>query len=107
MPAQSPQHSIPELTPAQQKMLRAQTISLTGPGTIGHDFESLLRFVAEREVPLTGVNQMLSMKLLPALNERMARPLDIKLQRPQLKSFPHLHGLYLLLRASGLARVDN
>lgn len=102
----APQDKKPQLTLKQLKVLREQTISEDGPGTIGRDFETLLRFVAEREVPVSGTNHLLSIKLLPALNEQMARPLDVRLQRPQLKSFPHLNGLYLLLRASGLARLE-
>ena len=35
----------------------------------------------------------------------MSNPLDIKLKRPQQKSFPHINGLYLLLRASGLSEI--
>jgi hypothetical protein len=35
----------------------------------------------------------------------MSRSLDIKLKRPQQKSFPHINGLYLLLRASGLTQI--
>lgn len=57
-------------------------------------------------MPDSGVHQLLSMKLVPALNEQMTRPLEVRLQRPQLKSFPHLNGLYLLLRGSGLARLE-
>lgn len=36
------------------------------------------------------------------LNERMSRPVVHRLKRPQQRSFPHLHGLLLILRASGL-----
>ncbi|HEU5115461.1 MAG TPA: hypothetical protein VFT74_02175, partial [Isosphaeraceae bacterium] len=33
-------------------------------------------------------------------------PLNLDLKRPQLRSHPYLQGLYLLLRTSGLARVE-
>lgn len=38
----------PELKPQQRKVLQAQTIDPDGPGTVGRDFEALLRFIAER-----------------------------------------------------------
>lgn len=43
---------------------------------------------------------------LPEINARLARPLVLGMQRPQQKSYPHIHGLYLLVRASGLTLVD-
>jgi hypothetical protein len=35
----------------------------------------------------------------------MSIPLDVKLKRPQQKSFPRINALYLLLRASGLTQI--
>ncbi|GAB4459490.1 MAG: hypothetical protein Kow0031_39470 [Anaerolineae bacterium] len=40
------------------------------------------------------------------LNRRLSRTLQLGLKRPQQKSYPHINGLYLLLRATGLGRFD-
>ncbi len=68
-------------------------------------FEAFLRFFAERETPVTGTHQ-LPRRLLPEINARLAHPLALGLQRPQQKSYPHIHGLYLLVRASGLTCLE-
>ena len=46
------------------------------------------------------------MEALSALNARLTRPLEIRLKRPVQKSYPHLQGLYLPARATGLMRVQ-
>jgi hypothetical protein len=81
--------------------LAAQTIDDTGPGSILADFEALLGFV-EDGLSTSGKHHLLPMARLFELDERMTRPLRPRLKRPQQKSFPHLNGLYLLLRATGL-----
>jgi len=60
---------------------------------------------AQKETPLTGTLQ-LPLHLLPEINARLAHPLELGLKRPQQKSYPHIHGLYLLLRASGLTDIS-
>ncbi len=45
-------------------------------------------------------------KILDQLNSQLARPIQHGLNRPQQKSFPHINGLYLLLRTTGLAQVE-
>jgi len=71
-----------------------------------HDFEALLHFFRERERTLTAACQ-LPLRILSDINERLANPVQLALKRPQQKSYPPIHGLYLLLRASGLTYVDN
>ena len=46
------------------------------------------------------------MKFIGELDGRLSRPLHLELKRPQLRSHPYLQGLNLLLRASGLSRVE-
>ena len=46
------------------------------------------------------------MSALAELNARLSKPLRILLRRPQQKSYPHINGLYLLLRASGLSLIE-
>jgi len=55
---------------------------------------------------VTGQHRLLPLRCLPDLNARMTFPLQLGLKRPQQKSYPHLNGLYLLLRGSGLSRIE-
>lgn len=89
-----------------ERTLRSLEISEHGPGTILHDFEALLAFVQERELPVSKTYQLLPIKVLPEINARLAQPIELGLKRPQLRSYPHIQGLYLVLRASGLGRID-
>jgi hypothetical protein len=93
-----------ELTRRHERLLRKLTIDEDRPGTILHDFDAFLTFILERHMSVTPMHQ-LRRRLLPEINARLARPIQMGLQRPLQKSYPHLHGLYLLLRASGLTRV--
>ncbi len=95
-----------ELTDEHKCTLRALRVDENGPGTILHDFEALLAYVRGRDLPVSKVNQLLPRKVLPQINARMSKPIEVRLKRPQLKSYPHLEGLYLLLRATGLGQVE-
>jgi hypothetical protein len=80
-------------------------VSEDGPGTVLRDFQTLLSFVRERKLPVSKTHQLPPRKVLPELNARLARPIKLGLKQPQLKSYPHIQGLYLLLRASGLGCI--
>lgn len=88
-----------------QKTLRGLVIEAQQPGLILADFQQLLDFIGPDGVPVTGTG-LLSLKLLRPLNERLTRSLALGLRRPQQKSYPHINGLYLLLRATGLGQFD-
>jgi hypothetical protein len=94
-----------ELTAQDKRLLTETTIDASGPGTILPDFHVLLDYVIVNRSAVTK-NHQLPMKALVSLNEQMTRPLQHGLTRPQQKSFPHINGLYLILRASGLTYVD-
>jgi hypothetical protein len=94
-----------QFLPEHERVLRDLVIDESGPGTILHDFEALLAFLKERDLPVTGTQQ-LPLKALPEINARLARPLQFGLKRPLQKSYPHIHGLYLLVRASGLTHIE-
>ena len=79
--------------------LSTQQIDNSGPGTILADFEALLDFAASG-VRSTGKYHLLPMDRLRELDEKMTMPLRPNLARPQQRSFPHINGLYLLLRAT-------
>ncbi|MEZ4731431.1 MAG: plasmid pRiA4b ORF-3 family protein [Caldilineaceae bacterium] len=75
------------------------------PGSILHDFAAFLACIGEAGIPLTATH-LLPLKVLSPLNQRLTAPLNLALQRPSLKSYPPLEGLFLLARASGLTDVD-
>jgi hypothetical protein len=93
-----------QLSPEQQELLRNAVITRNGPGTILHDFDSLMSFVRGRDFPITGTH-LLPLHALAEINAGMSHPLQQGLKRPQQKSFPRINGLYLLLRASGLTII--
>lgn len=93
------------LTPDQIHSLKNQTFTDSEPGTLLKDFSTLLDFIGPTGIPVSGKNHLIAIKLLPQLNQLISHPLDVKLKRPQQKSFPHINGLYLLLRASGLTQI--
>jgi hypothetical protein len=65
----------------------------------------LLAYVRGRDLAVSKVHQLPPLKVLPQLNALLSRPIEVRLQRPQLKSYPHVQGLYLLLRATGLGQI--
>jgi hypothetical protein len=85
--------------------LRSQSIDDETPGLILKDFQTVLTFLQEKEVMVSGVNQLLQLKFLPDLNQRLSHPTDIHLKRPVQKSYPYIHGLYLLLRMLGITHI--
>jgi hypothetical protein len=95
-----------KLTSDQEQCLRDQVITPDQPGTILRDFQVLLDFVGPEGAEVGGKYHLLPMKSIGELDLQLSRPLRLELQRPQLRSHPYLQGLYLLLRASGLSRVE-
>ena len=84
------------------QVLKQQAIDESGPGTILTDFETLLRFVGVDGIETGGKCHRIPLARLAQLDELMTHPLRPKMERPQQLSFPHLNGLYLLLRSTGL-----
>jgi len=89
-----------------QQVLLQQSILADGPGSILSDFAALLDFIGTDGIKTAGKYHFIPQSQLEKLNRRMVRPLPHQLKRPQQRSLPPLHGLYLILRASGLARVQ-
>jgi hypothetical protein len=96
------------LTAAQEQCLRDQTITLEQPGPVLRDFRVLLDFLGTGGVEAAGKYNLLPIKIIGELDSRLSRPLRLELtmKRPQIRSHPYLQGLNLLLRASGLSRVE-
>jgi hypothetical protein len=95
-----------KLTEAQEQCLRDQIIADDQPGTVLRDFRMLLEFLGVEGVVAGGKYNLLPMKSIGELDRRLSRPIHLDLKRPQIRSHPYLQGLNLLLRASGLSRVD-
>lgn len=87
----------------KSEILRQQTIDLEHPGTILRDFETVLDAFGTEGLRAPGKHHLLPPDVLVELDARMARPLRLRMKRPQQRSYSHLNGLYLLLRATQLA----
>ncbi|MFM7448426.1 MAG: plasmid pRiA4b ORF-3 family protein [Leptolyngbyaceae cyanobacterium] len=86
-------------------LLRSQPITDETPGLILKDFHTVLDFLQGQEVSVSGVHQLMQLKFLPDLNQRLSHPTDVQLKRPVQKSYPYIHGLYLVLRMLGIAQI--
>jgi hypothetical protein len=104
-------HSAAEEMPPLSKeaiaLLKKQKIDETEPGTLLKDFQTLLDFIGEKGIAVSGKQNLLSLKYLGEINQRLSEPIQTDLKRPQQKSYPPINGLYLLLRASGLGKIVN
>ncbi|MGO9599257.1 MAG: IS1096 element passenger TnpR family protein [Isosphaeraceae bacterium] len=96
----------PKLTTAQENVLRDQVISADQPGPVLHDFQVLLDALGPDGFEAGGKYNLIPIKLIGELDRRLSRPLNLELKRPQIRSHPYMQGLNLLLRATGLSRVE-
>jgi len=94
------------LSSEDEQLLHQQAIDETGPGTILHDFQAVLDYIGLQGIEVSNKTQFFPLKVLPDINQRFSHPIQIDLQRPQAKSYPHIQAIYLLLRTSGLAYVE-
>src|SRR5262249_1677916 len=95
-----------QLTKAQEQCLRDQVVTADEPGPVLRDFRVLLDFLGPEGVEAGSKSNLLPLKFIGELDARLSRPLHLELKRPVLRSHPYLQGLSLLLRASGLTRVQ-
>ena len=93
-------------TETDEKCLREQVITANQPGPILSDFRVLLDLLGPEGIQTVGKYNLLPIKFIGELDRCLSRPLDLEMKRPQLRSHPYLQGLNLLLRASGLSRVE-
>lgn len=92
------------LTSAEIAVFSKQDFDRYVPGTVLADFETLLQIIGEAGVPAT-TTHLLPLSSLDHINRSLSHPIEMPLARPQQKSYPHIDGLYLLLRASGLGYI--
>lgn len=90
----------------QADYLKNLNINSSFPGTLLKDFNTLLGLIGADGLAVSETAHIFAMKVLPNINQRMSKPIQPKTVRPTQKTFPHINGLYLLLRASGLATVQ-
>ncbi len=89
-----------------RQFLEAQQITLDKPGSILGDIQILLDFIGAAGLRTTSAQGNLPSHALPELNRRLSQPVEINLQRHQLRTFPNIAGPYILLRVMGLVRTQ-
>jgi Plasmid pRiA4b ORF-3-like protein len=97
--------AIAERSQREIAILQQQEITETIPGTILQDFQTLLDFIGQKGIAVGGKLNLIPMKSLTQINQQLAEPIQTDLQRPQQKSYPTINGLYLLLRATAIAKI--
>jgi hypothetical protein len=99
-------YNIPRLSDDPEAVLREQRISDTEPGPILHDVDVLLNVIdSHGGLRVSGKQNRIYMKRLPEINARLSHPTEADYERPGQKAYPYVHGLYLLVRAAGLAGI--
>ncbi|MDM8565601.1 plasmid pRiA4b ORF-3 family protein [Candidatus Halobeggiatoa sp. HSG11] len=90
------------LTKEAAQIFKKQEISDNAPGSILKDFSTMLDFIGEKGIETAGKYDLFSMKILTEINSQLTHPVNLNLKRPQQKSFPHVNGIYLILRSTGI-----
>jgi hypothetical protein len=85
-----------------QQILKDQIITKEQPGSILMDFNMLLNYIGEKGMQTGGKYGFFPMGKLAEINSKLTHTIRLSSIRPQQKAFPHIHGLYLLLRSTGI-----
>ncbi|PZO35310.1 MAG: hypothetical protein DCF19_24200 [Pseudanabaena frigida] len=104
-PIDNPQEREP-LSDFSKQLLIQQSFAANQPSSLVQDFEIFIEFLQIHKVEVSANQHAIAPKHLADLNSRLSHPTKIDFQRPSQKSYPHIHGLYLLLRASAIAQVQ-
>jgi hypothetical protein len=91
-----------EFSPKHQAALQQTKIDERLPGLLLTNIEILINGIG-KGLKTTSAYFALPQRVLNELNEAMVEPMPHDLKRPQLRSFPTLMGLFMLLRGAGLA----
>jgi hypothetical protein len=103
--AKVPAKGVPALSEELKRVLRDTHIDEAQPGPILRDFQVLLDFVGDG-IPSAGKHHLLPMRRLAELNALLSRPIELRLKRPQQRSYPYIQGLYLLGCATELVCAE-
>ena len=94
------------LSDSSRQLLRQQAFTTNQPNAIVQDFEVFIEFLQLHKVEVSANQNAIAPKCLADLNNRLSHPIKIDFQRPSQKSYPYIHGLYLLARGSAIAQVQ-
>ncbi len=96
----------PKSSKKQNKaIIQRQTFSLDEPGPLLTNIQMMIEAI-RHGIPTTSKYFALPISCLPDLNTQLSTPLAHKMTRPQMKTFPAIAGLFLLLRAAKLAKGE-
>jgi len=93
------------LTKAQQQSLQQQIISDKTPCSIVRDFNDLLEFIGMEGIETPGKYGLIPMAKLAEINVRLTHSIQLSSKRPIQKTYPHINGLYLLLRSTEIGHI--
>ena len=91
-----------ELSDKRLAELQQASIDESSPGPLLANIEILIDFIGTG-LKTTSDYYVLPLAVLAELNAALVDPLLHEFKRPQLRSFPTLMGLFMLLRGCGLA----
>jgi len=94
-----------EIAERCRQLLSQQQITAAGPGSILGDVQAMLDFIGTDGLETKSKQGNLPAAVLPELNRRLSQPIELSLNRPLLKDYPNLAGVYILLRVMDLARA--
>lgn len=89
-----------------KQMLSRQTFETNKPNSIVQDFDAFIEFLQLYKVEVSANQNAIAPKYLAELNDRLSHPVEIDFQRPSQRSYPYIHGLYLLLRSSAIGKIQ-
>jgi hypothetical protein len=94
------------LPESSKQLLNQQIFTNVQPNPIVQDFETFIDFLQLHKVEVSANQNAIAPKYLADINECLSHPTKVDFQRPSQKSYPYIHGLYLLLRSSAIAQVQ-
>jgi Plasmid pRiA4b ORF-3-like protein len=94
------------LTPAEEQLLRAQTIDGNHPGPILRDFQAFLDLLAGGELKAATKSGLLSATAIETIDSHLSRPLRVSPKRKALETYPYVQALVLPARAAGFIQTE-
>jgi hypothetical protein len=94
------------LSESSKQLLSQQIFTNAQPNAIVQDFETFIEFLQVHKVEVSTNQNAIAPKYLADINERLSHPTKLDLMRHNQKSYPYIHGLYLVLRSSAIAQVQ-
>jgi len=88
-----------------QRSLTAQQFAPGDPGAILKDVDLLLEFVGPGGIVTKSRNASLPREVLAELNAKSSHPVQLALKRANLRDYPNLAGIFILLRVMDLLQM--